>query len=223
MIITYFLYDLRIRSDADHQLRLLPQLQQLTPLQPVLPLSLIVQRPIERVNHLRKRNPHLQPGQVDTNTHSRPNDKRRRIRPPPPRVDPARRLKHVSPGGALHVARVPRERPDIGRNVHALGHVDAVDRLAGADAGRADGRGGHEAHRLLEHGVEVRQVGDRVACDVFVSREPVAHLVLESREAVGVGRPGQVPHRGGEGGRAGLGAGCEEAARRFRYQPECIL
>lgn len=217
MVTQSLLCDLRPRSDPNHQLWLLPQLQQLAPLQPVISLSLILQLPVKRIHHFRKRDAHLQPGKVDTNTHPRPDNKRRRIRPPPSWVHPARGLKHLGPGGALHVARVPREGPDVSRDVDPLGNVDSVDRLAGADPRRAYGRGRHEAHRLLEHCVEVRQLGDRVACDVFVLCEPVAHLVLQPCEAVGVGRPREVPCRSGEGCRAGFGAGCEEAARWLRY------
>lgn len=99
---------LKSRSDPDHQLWLLPQLQQLAALQPVVAFS-IVQLPIKRVHHLRKRDAHLQPGQVHADTHHRPNNERRRIGACPTRVDPARGLKHLRFSRALNVARVPRE------------------------------------------------------------------------------------------------------------------
>lgn len=66
-------------------------------------------------------------------------------------------------------------------------------------------------------------MGHRVASDVLVSREPVAYLVLQPGEAVGVRWPGEVPYCGGEGGCAGFGTGCEETTSRQSDQPENIL
>lgn len=109
--------------------------------------------------------------------------------------------------------------PDVSGDVDALGDVDTVDCVAGANTGRSDGRGRHEAHRLLENCVEVRQLGDCVARDVLVPFKTVADFVLQPCEAVDVGWPGEVPDCGGEGGCAGFGTGCKETTHQDSRQP----
>lgn len=108
MDVYLFLCSLGSRSNPNHQLWLLPQLQQLAALQPVVAFS-IVQLPIERIHKLRKRNAHLQPSQVHANTHHRPNNEGRRIGACPTRVDPARGLEYLRLSRAFDVAWVPCE------------------------------------------------------------------------------------------------------------------